>query len=114
LIPAFQEWRTAITFHQRLSAGHQRTVIINRRSSSHIGAVNQMSSFGLGNMVFRSHTFAPEFQRVMRSGGAIQAAGLTVRSSRTPPALPSALSQHFAISAPLIVSVQARPLSFIR
>jgi hypothetical protein len=39
---------------------------------------------------------------------------LTLRSSRTPPALPSALSQHFAVSAPLIVSVQARPLSFIR
>ena len=40
--------------------------------------------------------------------------GLTLRSSRTPPALPSALSQHFAISAPFIVSVQARPLSFLR
>jgi hypothetical protein len=39
---------------------------------------------------------------------------LTSRSSRTPPALPSALSQHFAISAPLIASAQAWPLSFIR
>jgi len=39
---------------------------------------------------------------------------LTPRSSRTPPALSSALSQHFAISAPLIASVQAGPLSFIR
>jgi len=39
---------------------------------------------------------------------------LTLRSSRTPPALPFVLSQHFAISAPLIASVQARPLSFIR
>jgi len=39
---------------------------------------------------------------------------LTLRSSRTPPALPSALRQYFAISAPLIVSVQAVPLSFIR
>jgi hypothetical protein len=28
--------------------------------------------------------------------------------------LPSALSHHFAISASFIVSVQARPLSFIR
>jgi hypothetical protein len=41
-------------------------------------------------------------------------ANLTLRSSRTPPALPSALSQHFAILAPLIVSVQAGPVSFIR
>ncbi len=41
-------------------------------------------------------------------------ARLTLRSSRTPPALPSALSQHFAISAPLIASVQAGPLTFIR
>ena len=39
---------------------------------------------------------------------------LTLRSSRTPPVLPYALSQHLAISAPLIVSVQARPLSFLR
>jgi len=41
-------------------------------------------------------------------------AALTLRSSRTPPALPSVLSQHLAISAPFIVSVQAWPLSFIR
>jgi hypothetical protein len=40
--------------------------------------------------------------------------GLTPRSSRTPPALPSALCQHFAIPAPLVASVQAWPLSFIR
>jgi hypothetical protein len=40
--------------------------------------------------------------------------GLTLRSSRTPPALPFALSKYFAISAPLIVSVQARPLSCFR
>jgi len=39
---------------------------------------------------------------------------LTSRSSRTPPALPSALSQHFAISASFVASVQAGPLSFIR
>ena len=39
---------------------------------------------------------------------------LTLRSSRTPPALPSALSQHFAISAPFSAPVQAWPLSFIR
>jgi hypothetical protein len=39
---------------------------------------------------------------------------LTLRSSRTPPALPSALSQQFAISASFIASVQARPLSLIR
>ena len=39
---------------------------------------------------------------------------LTLRSSRTPPALPFALSQHLAITAPFIVSVQAWPLSFFR
>jgi hypothetical protein len=39
---------------------------------------------------------------------------LTSRSSRTPPALPFVLSQHFAIPAPLVASVQAWPLSFIR
>jgi hypothetical protein len=39
---------------------------------------------------------------------------LTLRSSRTPPALPSALSQHSAIPALLIASVQAWPLSFNR
>ena len=42
------------------------------------------------------------------------AAGLTLRSSRTPPALPSALSQYFANSASFIVPVQAWPLSFFR
>jgi hypothetical protein len=44
----------------------------------------------------------------------ISTEGLTLRSSRTPPALSSALSQLPAISAPLFVSVQAWPLSFIR
>ena len=39
---------------------------------------------------------------------------LTLRSTRTPPALPSVLSQHLAISAPLVASVQAGPVSFIR
>jgi hypothetical protein len=38
---------------------------------------------------------------------ALAKAALTLRSSRTPPALPSVPFQHFAISAPLIVSVQA-------
>ena len=36
---------------------------------------------------------------------------LTLRSSRTPPALPFALSQLLAIPAPLVASVQAGPLS---
>jgi len=40
--------------------------------------------------------------------------GLTLSSTRTPPALSSVLSQHLATSAPLIVSVQAWPVSFIR
>ena len=39
---------------------------------------------------------------------------LTSRSSRTPPALPGVLFLGFAISAPLIASVQAGPLSFLR
>ena len=39
---------------------------------------------------------------------------LTSRSTRTPPALPFVLSQHFAIPAPLVASVQAGPVSFIR
>ena len=39
---------------------------------------------------------------------------LTLRSTRTPPAFPFALSQLFAISASFIVSVQAGPVSFIR
>ncbi len=33
--------------------------------------------------------------------------GLTLRSTRTPPALPFVLSQHFANSAPFVASVQA-------
>ena len=40
--------------------------------------------------------------------------GLTLRSSRTPPAFPPALSQHLATSAPPIASVQAWPVSFFR
>ena len=39
---------------------------------------------------------------------------LTIGSTRTPPALPSALSQHFAISASFCASVQAVPVSLIR
>ena len=39
---------------------------------------------------------------------------LTFRSTRTPPALPPALSQLLAIPAPLIASVQAGPVSFLR
>ena len=38
---------------------------------------------------------------------------LTLRSSRTPPALPAVLSQHFAISASFRASVQARPVSSV-
>jgi len=39
---------------------------------------------------------------------------LTLRSTRTPPALLPALSQLLAFSAPLNASVQAGPVSFIR
>jgi hypothetical protein len=42
------------------------------------------------------------------------AIGLTLSSTRTPPALPSALSQLPASSAPLSASAQAGPVSFIR
>jgi hypothetical protein len=41
-------------------------------------------------------------------------AHLTLRSTRTPPALPSALSLLPASSAPLMASVQAGPVSFTR
>jgi hypothetical protein len=40
--------------------------------------------------------------------------GLTLSSTRTPPALPSALCHLLASSAPLSASVQAGPVSFIR
>ena len=40
--------------------------------------------------------------------------GLTLSSTRTPPALSSAPSLHSASPAPLIASVQAGPVSFIR
>src|ERR1035437_6915025 len=39
---------------------------------------------------------------------------LALRSTRTPPALPSVLSQHSSFSASLNASVQAWPVSFIR
>ena len=41
-------------------------------------------------------------------------AGLTRSSTRTPPALSSALSLVLASSAPLIAPVQAAPVSFLR
>jgi hypothetical protein len=40
--------------------------------------------------------------------------GLTLSSTRTPPALPFALSQHLASSALLSASVQAGPVSILR
>jgi hypothetical protein len=40
--------------------------------------------------------------------------GLTLGSTRTPPALPSALSQLLAIPALLSASVQAGPVSLVR
>ena len=41
-------------------------------------------------------------------------AALTLRCTRTPPALPFVLSQHLATSASLSASAQAVPVSFIR
>jgi hypothetical protein len=40
--------------------------------------------------------------------------GLTLRCTRAPPALPSALSHLFAFSASFSASVQAMPVSFFR
>ncbi len=40
--------------------------------------------------------------------------GLTLGSTRTPPEMPSVLSQLFASSASLSASVQAGPVSLIR
>jgi len=42
---------------------------MNRRSISPLGAVTQKSSFGLGSMVSRSRTSAPESKRAALSGG---------------------------------------------
>jgi len=80
---------------------------------------NSIFPFGLGGMNSRLHPIGisialacPGLSRA-RVGASV-VARQTLRSSRTPPALPSALSQFFAISAPLSASVQAWPLSFIR
>jgi hypothetical protein len=96
------------------SSGHQRTVIINQQSISLVAGNTRMISFGLVGMIPRSKTSAPESVRLSCPGDISVVLGLTLRSSRTPPALPSALSQLLATSAPLVVSVQAWPLSFIR
>ncbi len=48
------------------------------------------------------------------TGGQKMAVGLTLRCTRTPPALPFVLSQHPASSASFSASVQAWPVSFIR
>jgi hypothetical protein len=51
----------------------------------------------------------------MASNDYLPIIALTLRSTRTPPALSSALSQLPASSAPFIVSVQAGPVSsFVR
>ena len=72
------------------------------------------------NNFFESNMVTYEFAkgRVIRSTTikAIErsSSGLTPRSTRTPPALPSALSLLPASSAPLNASAQAGPVSFIR
>ena len=113
-IQLFMNGVTAVTRRLPFSAEHQSPVIINRHSVSHLGAVTQTSSFGLGNMVFRSRTGISESKHFACSGGQCLKLGLTVGSTRTPPALSFALSQLLAISASLSVSVQARPVSLIR
>ena len=89
-------------------------VLASNLTSTFLAHQLQFFSFGLGSMGFRSHTSVNEFKRAVCSGGFSSVAGLTLRSSRTPPALSSALSQHLAISASFIVSVQAGPVSFFR
>jgi antitoxin component of RelBE/YafQ-DinJ toxin-antitoxin module len=73
----------------------------------------------LPRMVFKVHIYRQSLRRfryLLNQLGIIPSMSirLTLRSSRTPPALPFALFQLLAISASLIASVQAWPLSFIR
>jgi len=70
--------------------------------------LQQLSSLGRHSFV-RSHPGTSE----TRVGFSFLSC-LTSRSTRTPPALPSALSLHSAFSASPIVSVQAGPVSFFR
>jgi len=75
---------------------------------------NQSFYLGLGSMVLRSHASVSESQRIAGSGGQSLGLGLTVGSTRTPPALPSALSQLLAISASFSASAQAVPVNLVR
>ena len=74
----------------------------------------QFYSFGLVGMTSRSHTFGFKIQHFAARVGSNALARLTPRCTRTPPALPPALSQPLATSASFIVSVQAWPVSFFR
>ena len=89
-------------------------VLASNITSTFLAHQLQFFPFGLGSMILRSHSGVYESKRIGCSGGFSSVAGLTLRSSRTPPALSSALSQLFAISASFSASVQAGPLSFIR
>jgi hypothetical protein len=53
-----------------------------------------------------------QFMGISMHASTKRALGLTLSSTRTPPALPFALSQHFAIPASFIALVQAGPVSF--
>jgi len=80
----------------------------------HFHAITPVVSFGLVGMNVRSRSSRLNSRHTARSGRQCLGLGLTLRSTRTPPALPSALSQLLASSAPLIASVQAWPVSFTR
>ena len=58
--------------------------------------------------------FQPSSRRVVTNQSTLLTFTPDHPLSRTPPALPSALSHLLAIPAPLIASVQAWPVSFIR
>jgi hypothetical protein len=66
----------------------------------------------------KSSRLIPEVASVPKGFGSQaapqRALSLTLRSTRTPPALPPALSQPHANSASVSASVQAVPVSFIR
>ena len=79
----------------------------------------QVFPFGLGNMISSSHTIGITRFRACScvSSARVNSSVLsrpTLRSTRTPPALPSVLSQLLASSSPLSPSVQAWPVSFRR
>ena len=87
--------------------------IITERSASPIdtapalGQRFQMFSFGLDNVIFRSHTSIHETKRAACSGGRYRLGGLTRRSTRTQPARAASMflgrdfSSSFQVRSPV-------------